>query len=352
MPLELADRLKCWHDYFMDRKALWIIFSITFLVLGGSLLTNLVLSAILVTEASTLSLSHEEQAFEEVLLDGDESSDGKIVLIDLQGLISYEVPGNVGNSMVEDIEAQIKQAIEDEDVAAIILNINSPGGEVTASDQIYHSLRECDENEKPVIAYINSVGASGAYYAAMGTRHVMANELSITGSIGVILQSMNYKRFSDFVGLEFLTFKSGKMKDILNPTRDATPEEKAYVQSLIDETYDKFLSIVADQRSLEAEKLRNGMADGRILSGKNALDAGLVDSNGYLKDAFQKAREIAELDADTPVFRYAAPFELGNVLRLFGEQKTSSMKLQIGPGEFPVKSGYLYFLSPHLLGAR
>src|SRR5262249_5990553 len=148
---------------------------------------------------------------------------------------------------------------------------------------------------------------SGAFYAAMGSRYIIANELSITASIGVVLEAMNYEKLADFVGVKMFTFKSGAMKDLLNPTRQPTEEEKAYVQALINESYGKFVHTVAVGRKLDETKLRQGIADGRIISGKTAVSLGLVDANGYLEDAIHQACKMSKVPEETPAFRYIAP---------------------------------------------
>src|SRR5437868_1220039 len=120
----------------------------------------------------------------------------------------------------------------------------------------------------------------------------MANETTITGSIGVIIQTLNYEQLFNKVGLASVVFKSGKFKDILNGARPMTPEERDYIQGFVMKTYDKFLGVVAQERHLSADMLRNTIADGRILSGKEALENKLIDGVGQLEDAFAKAKEL------------------------------------------------------------
>ena len=152
-----------------------------------------------------------------------------------------------------------------------------------------------------------TVGASGAYYAAMGSSYVMATDLTITGSIGVIMQSFTFAGLMDKVGVKSYTFKSGKYKDILNPMREPTPGETNLVQDLIMEVYDKFVGIVAKERKMDLDGLKSGLADGRILSGKQAKDAGFIDEVGYFDDAVGKAKALANIK-EAKVIRYIAPF--------------------------------------------
>jgi protease-4 len=334
----------------MNKKTIGCLSLFFALILIASVAGNFILAAMLTAKSKVGHPSSTSATYAEELTEGTYGSDRKIVVIELFGLISYSVPGMVGNSMVNDVIAQLHQARQDDDVAAIIIHMDSPGGEVTASDWLYHEVKKCNET-KPVLVYMDSVAASGAYYTAMGASHIVANELCITASIGVILQTINYEKLSELIGIRTLTFKSGEMKDLLNPARPMSDTERAYVQSLIDETYNKFVGIVASRRKLDEAGLRGEMADGRIVSGKTAQQAGLVDSIGYMEDAVAKAREIAKLGEDSPVVRYIAPFSFSQLFRLFGESaaaRQTTVRVQLGPETMPLEAGKLYYLSPHL----
>src|SRR6202022_4177813 len=175
----------------------------------------------------------------------------------------------------------------------IVLEIDSPGGEVTASDAIYSALVKV-RARKPVVVYMDSLAASGGYYVACGGKFLMANETTITGSIGVIIQTLNYEQLFNKIGLASVVFKSGKFKDILNGARPMTPEERELIQSFVMQSYDKFLGIVARERGLSAETLRNTIADGRILSGKDALNNKLGDALRPLEDAFNDTKQLGQ----------------------------------------------------------
>src|SRR5207244_2181649 len=142
----------------------------------------------------------------------------------------------------------------------------------------------------------------------------MANETTITGSIGVIIQTLNYEQLFNKVGLAAVVFKSGKFKDLLNGARPMTPEEREFVQNFVMKTYDKFLGIVAKERNLPADGLRNSIADGRIFSGKDALENKLIDGVGQIEDAYAKAKQLSGAP-EAAVVRYAAPFSLGRFFR-------------------------------------
>jgi len=317
--------------------------------LAFSIVLNVALIADAAGKKGTSGSGRED--FQEMVLEGPTfRPSGKIAVIDLFGVISYGVYGQVHDTMVDDIVAKLKQAREDDEVKAVLLHIDSPGGEVMASDVLYHEVRKTAE-EKPVVAYFDSVAASGAYYAAMGADTIVANELCITASIGVIMQTINVEQLAAKVGVSALTFKSGKMKDLLNPARTPTPEEMAYVQALIDETYAKFVGIVARERQLDEAQLRAELADGRIVSGKTAKAAGLVDETGYFEDAVEAAREAGGLDDQAQVVRLLAPFTFSAFLRTLSEApKGPTLRIQLGPELPQMEAGKLYFLSPHVYG--
>ena len=280
--------------------------------------------------------------FREIVLDRGRGDD-KIAVIALRGVISSSLPGNVGESMVEDIRFALEQAREDDDVRAVVLEIDSPGGEVTASDVIYNAVVKT-RAKKPVIVYMQSLAASGGYYVACGGKFLMANDTTITGSIGVIIQTLNYEQLFNKVGLASVVFKSGKFKDMLNGARPMTPEEREYVQSFVMATYDKFLGIVAKERNLPADALRNTVADGRILSGADAQQHKLIDGLGQIEDAYEKARDLGR-SRDATVVRYAAPFGFGRLFRTLGESRGSKVEISLPKQLMPqLETGRAYFL--------
>src|SRR6202047_4642371 len=239
----------------------------------------------------------------------------RIALISMRGLISSSIPGSVSESMVDDLRLALQQARDDSRVKAIVIEIDSPGGEVTAADQIYNAVAKTRAH-KPVVIYMESLAASGGYYVACGGKYLMANETTITGSIGVIIQTLNYEQLFNKIGLASVIFKSGKFKDMLNGARPITPEEREYIQGFVMKTYDKFLGIVAKERDVPADVLRNTVADGRILSGKDALDNKLIDGLGQIEDAFAKAKELGNARGAT-IVKYGPPFSWSRVFRAF-----------------------------------
>ena len=314
-----------------------------FVALCASLCVNLALMVVAFQRFGGIREAEPIPRFREILLQkGARASREKIAVITMRGLISTSIPGNVSDSMVDDLRAALQQARDDSRVKAIVLEIDSPGGEVTASDEIYSAVVKT-RARKPVVVYMDSLAASGGYYVACGGRFLMANETTITGSIGVIIQTLNYEQLFNKIGLASVVFKSGKFKDMLNGARPITPEERELVQNFIMKTYDKFLGIVAKERNLPADRLRNTIADGRILSGTEALENKLIDGVGELDDAFAKAKELANAP-DAKVVKYGPPFSLGRFLHIFGESE-SKIELQLPKQLLPqLESGRAYFL--------
>lgn len=233
--------------------------------------------------------------------------DTKVVRIAVDGVIMRGAEGgffDVPVDKIESILAQIRVAKNDEDVMGIILEVDSPGGGVTPSDEIYNALqdfKESDDNRK-VVVFMRDLAASGGYYVAMAGDWLLCEPTTMVGSIGVIMQSMNFKGLSEKVGVHDVTIKSGKNKDLLNPFIDVNPEQIAILQKMIDATYERFFGIVHENRQIAEPKLRE-MADGRIFDAAEALKLKLVDQIGYWDDSIAKMAELLGED-DVQVIRY------------------------------------------------
>ena len=314
-----------------------------FIALCASLFVNIVLMIAAFQRVGGIREPEPIPRFREILLQrGTGGSTDRIAVITMRGLISTSIPGSVTDSMVDDLRAALQQAREDHRVKAIVLEIDSPGGEVTASDEIYNAVVKT-RAKKPVVVYMDSLAASGGYYVSCGGKFLMANETTITGSIGVIIQTLNYEQLFNKIGLASVVFKSGKFKDMLNGARPITPEERELVQNFIMNTYDKFLGVVAKERNVPADLLRNTIADGRILSGKEALQNKLIDGLGQLDDAFAKAKQLGNAP-DANVVKYGPQFSLSRFLRVFGESD-SKIELQLPKQLLPqLESGRAYLL--------
>ena len=285
---------------------------------------------------------------ESPLSDGAAEVKHRIAVIRLRGLIASAGSDYIGGSTPEGIKIQFEQALEDDSVRAIVLAIDSPGGEVTASDDIYNVIRKA-RDKKPVVVSMGSMAASGGYYAAVGGTHIFARDTTFTGSIGVIMQTMNYADLFGKVGLQMHTFKSGKMKDMLSGSRPITPEEQEYVQALIMQTYGKFVGIVAAERKIPEDALRNGVADGRVLSGKDALAAKLIDEIGDFDAAVAKAVELGKAQG-AAVFEYQEPDSFARLFRIMGKaDESKKVEIHLTPRQaLPLQPGRLYLL-PEIL---
>ncbi len=301
-----------------------------------------------------------EPTLEEVVVQDNDSRD-KIVVVDLDGIIT-EMSGRGGYDMVEILKGQFKRAHKDERVKAVLLRVNSPGGEVLASDEIYKAVSEFQEKSgKPVIAQMGSMAASGGYYVAVGARWIVANELTITGSIGVIMSSWNYRGLMDKVGIVPTVFKSGKYKDMLSGSREpdqVTPEEKKMVQDLIDEVFGRFREVVGEGRGRAAKgNGREGRklvadwrdyADGRVFSGTEAFRLGFVDELGDFNTGVKRAKKLALID-DANLVQYRQVVELADLFGLFGQSAETRIKVDLGFDPPKLQAGKLYFLSSTLV---
>jgi protease IV len=295
----------------------------------------------------------------------------KIAVITVDGIITSHGDDGMGHNMVEVIKAQLARADADDAVKAVLLKIDSPGGEVMASDQIYKAIQnfQLDEKDepgkparkgKPVICSMGSLAASGGYYISAPCRWIVADELTLTGSIGVIMHGINYRGLMDKVGVAPMTFKSGKFKDMLSPDRvlaDIPDEERAMVQALIDETFQKFKGIVKDGRTAahdvnkkEGQALADDWADyadGRVLSGTQAHHLGLVDQLGDFDAAVERALEIVHLK-DANLVEYQERYDIANFLSMFGQSgQAKTVKLDVGVEMPKLRAGCLYFIAPN-----
>jgi protease-4 len=290
----------------------------------------------------------------------DNGSANRIVVVPVEGVITSQSMGRGGPTMIDIIEGQFQQAAEDRRVKAVILKVNSPGGEVLASDDIYNLVEKFQrETGKPVIAAMGSLAASGGYYVSAPCQWIVANELTITGSIGVIMHGYNFRGLMDKVGVRPEVFKSGKFKDMLSfdkKEEEITQEERDMVQSMVNETFDKFKSIVAEGRGQAAKKnsadpgrtLTDNWAqyaDGRILSGKEALKQGFVDELGNFDVAVKRAQKLAKI-SDANLIQYQPVFGLGDLLGIFGQSEAQTLKIDLGLDLPKLQLGRLYFLCP------
>jgi len=233
--------------------------------------------------------------------------DVKAVRIAVSGVITREAAGGFLSpdyDPVENVIRQIRAAGHDDGVKAIILEVDSPGGGITPSDEIYRALLDfkATDPERKIIVFMKDLAASGGYLVSMAGDWLIAEPTSMIGSIGVILQTLNWKTLSEKIGVTDVTFKSGETKDILNPFRDVTEDEKKMMQAVIDNLYLYFFDIVVTGRQMDPDVLKP-LADGRIFTAAMALEHGLIDEVGYWDSVMIQTREITGCD-QIKVVRY------------------------------------------------
>jgi protease-4 len=198
------------------------------------------------------------------------------------------------------IQADLRRAESDSSVKAVVLRVNSPGGSVVASNEIYNMLKD---SKKPIVVSMGETAASGGYYISCAAKWIVANPDTLTGSIGVISELTNVDELIKKVGVQIIVIKTGPNKDIGSPFRPMTDEEKKIWQTVIDQAFDGFVQVVAQGRSLPEDKVRQ-IGDGRIYNGRQAKELGLVDQLGYLNDAVSKAGELGGIKGKPRVIEY------------------------------------------------
>lgn len=249
-------------------------------------------------------------SFDEVLDDGFETiiSEGnaeeRIAVLSLDGVIENTgSQGFFGEDPYQDFLTSIDRAATDSTVEAIVLKVNSPGGGVVESAEIHRQLVSLkEEYDKPIYVSMGNTAASGGYYVSAPADKIYAEAATVTGSIGVIMQSINYGKFAEKHGVEFDTITSGKHKDIMSPARDMTNEEEEILQSMIDEMYEDFVKVIVDGRGMEEKKVKE-LADGRVYTGKQAKENNLIDEVGSFEDALLDLQETEGLE-EAEIFEY------------------------------------------------
>lgn len=258
----------------------------------------------------------KKNKFVEELVEGTHFASNKVVVIEIKGVIMNADGGfyQIANSKM--ICDQLEQARNDSKVKAVILKLDTPGGEVTAADIIHHKVMQLKEEDIKVVSCMESVAASGGYYIAVASDYIIAHRLTTTGSIGVIIETFNYQSLFNKIGLQAEVYKSGEMKDMLNGARPRTEAEKQLVQNIITEVYDEFVNIVAEGRkskNITAEQIKTTqIGDGRIFSGQKAFELGLVDGLGFFENAIDKALDLAKIKNNYKVVTYRKIFSFSD----------------------------------------
>ena len=244
--------------------------------------------------------------------------DTKVVTIPVTGMIMLQ--SDTSGLFQSETSAQralrsIKRATYDKNVRAIILQINSGGGGITASDIIYKALLDfkASSPERIVLSVFGDVSASGAYYIALASDYIIAHPTTITGSIGVLIQAMNIRELSDKIGIKDITIKSGKNKDMLNPMGEINVEQQLMVQKLVDHMHSRFVKLVSEGRDLPLLVVKE-LADGRIYSADEALELKLIDQIGYWGDAVLKTEQLLDVRS-IKIYRYEQDFTFSSLFK-------------------------------------
>lgn len=235
---------------------------------------------------------------------------GAVAIIEVKGVIVSGSGGNTlgaqGRAYAQDVINDLGKALANPDVKAIVLEVDSPGGSVVASADIHRALQA---SPKPIVTSMGEVAASGGYYIACATRHIVVRRDTLTGSIGVIWQFSNAEKLLKTLGVEFQIIKSGKHKDQGGLYRALTIEEVAMYQAIVDEAYSDFVGVVARGRNMTEERVR-ALADGRVFSGRQAIGLGLADSEGDLDKAIEVAAELGGIRGKPRIVRFPKPVNL------------------------------------------
>lgn len=322
----------------------WLAIVAAALLLFVSLGFQLVMAAFSGILDETLSFN---EAFDETVI-ADGSGDERIAVLSLEGTIQEVGPqGIFGEDPYQEFLSSIERAATDPTVEAVILKVNSPGGGVVESAEIHRQLVAMkEEYDKPLYVTMGNTAASGGYYVSAPADKIYADAATLTGSIGVIMQSINFGKFAKEHGVEFDTITSGKHKDIMSPARDMTDEEEDILQGMVDEMYDEFVQVIVDGRGMEEKEVRK-LADGRVYTGKQAKENNLIDEVGSFEDTLFDLQESEGLE-EAQVFEYGekqvflSAF-LKNAENMFKSDESQLIELitSLGDSESP-RAMYLY----------
>ena len=287
----------------------------------------------------------------ETVLEGEGTE--KILLIDLQGMINNQkdqafTGATTALGMVEQVREIISKAAKDDDIKALLIKINSPGGTVTASDIILHELVAYKKKyEIPVYVHVMDLAASGGYYIALAGDEIIAHPTSLIGSIGVIALKVNMENLMEKIGVDWEVVKSGDKKDFMSPFRSFTVEERKLFQNTIDNFHIRFVTIIAENRKeLDINEVKP-LADGRVYDSKQAMDLKLIDGIGYISDTVERVRVKLE-NPDLKVVTYQRQGDYkSNLYSISPQPPTFNLiNLDLGLDKSTLSPYFLYFWMP------
>ncbi|MFS0689133.1 signal peptide peptidase SppA [Sporosarcina sp. 179-K 8C2 HS] len=285
--------------------------------------------------------------YSEVVIEQGKGRD-RIAVLTLDGVIQ-----DVGSSLFASggynhqvFMSQLHDILNDQTVKGVVLSVNTPGGGVVESSDIYDAIRAIQtEREIPVYVAMGGLAASGGYYVSAPAEKIFVHPETITGSIGVIMESVNYAKLAEKYGIDFNTIKTGPYKDIMSGSREMTEEEHDMLQEMINDSYDRFVSIVAEGRDMSTEQVKK-VADGRIMNGRQAIESGLADDYGKMGDVIDALKADYKLENAT-VFEYAPMDSLGSIFgvkvgNLFGRNIESELIGKLLSDYYAPRMMYLY----------
>ncbi|MFC4559065.1 signal peptide peptidase SppA [Virgibacillus kekensis] len=275
----------------MNKKR-WIALSIAAVLFVVSIGFQAITSIVTADFQAMFQLPNTSKKFEETVM--EQGSGNKIVVLELDGVIQNTNTAsilNTGGYNHERFLEMLETAGEDQTIDGIVIRVNTPGGGVVESDEIHDKIVEIKkEHDKPVYVSMGNTAASGGYYISAPADKIVAHPATLTGSIGVIMQSLNYSELADKVGVKFNTIKSGEYKDIMSPAREMTEEEREILQTMIKDLYADFVQVIVEGRGINEAKVRE-LGDGRVYTGEQAKNNGLVDALGTMDDTIAMMAE-------------------------------------------------------------
>lgn len=308
----------------------WLAIGIAALLLFVSTLLNIATSIFAgeTTEGLEGLFGTDESGIEEKIVD-DGNPNQKIAILKLEGVIQdtgtatsfLQTEGYNHQKFMK----QLERVKKDNSVKAMILYINSPGGGVMESAQIHDKILEIqNETGKKIYVSMGAVAASGGYYVSAPADRIFASPETLTGSLGVIMQSWNFEDLAEKYGVDLVTVKSGPYKDIMNPVRDLTEDERKILESMVQNSYSQFIKVIAEGRDIAASEVRE-IADGRIYDGRQAMDHDLIDEFGYLEDTIEQLKEDLNMK-NAQVIEYSSSSSLRSLFEVRATQLLSSEK--------------------------
>jgi protease IV len=289
-------------------------------------------------------LGASQAVYEEEYVSGE--GPDKVAVVPVEGEIvpaDDTVGGTQPTTTPEGLADALRQAAQDDSVAGVVLEVNSPGGGVTSSDLMHQSILDFKKRTgKPVVVSMGDVAASGGYYISTAADRIYANETTLTGSLGAFIPLLNFSEAADKYGVTQKYIKSGKFKAMGNSWHKLTPEEREIFQSIVDNYYDEFVEVIVEGRGLSEERVRE-IADGRVYSAEQAKELGLVDSFGGLDEAARASRRLANVQEATVVRYVQTPSFVETLLARLAPQEPESARIIEEAGlDLETKPYYLY----------